>query len=295
MGRLVVSGANGFLGSEIIRNAVESGIKVVAVTSRTQEMEDTFKDACHAVETGKFLDGEYKLTNGDVFINCLFPTNADGYRMADGLEKVFRMTTAAKESGAGAFINISSQSVYPSQRTQPAEEDDTLCLETPYAVGKYSSEVFCDQVFNGMPHSSIRLASLIGVGFDQRIINRMAEQALRGNELKVIGGRQRYGFLDVRDAASGIVKMATGNLENWKKVYNLGSIESYTLVDVAETVVSEIGKRGITASYAVKEGTDTRNSSINAKRFMKDFAWEPVLSLALTTGDIIDSKMGKDL
>ncbi len=291
MERLVLSGAGGFLGSAIIRKAAELDIKIVAITSRPQEIKNVYGNTCDTLETKKILDGSCEFCRKDVFVNCMFPTNADGYRMADGLEKVFQMMTAAEEGGVGAFINISSQSVYASQRTQPAAEGDPLCLETPYAVAKYSSEAFCDQVFHGKPHTNIRLASLLGVGYDQRIINRMVDQALKGNELKVVGGMQRYGFLDVRDSAAGIVKMAMSDSGNWKQVYNLGRMESYTLIDVVQTIVSEMEKRGLAASYAVKEGTDTRNSSINAERFMKDFTWKPVITLEQTIGDIIDKKI----
>ena len=295
MERLVLSGAGGFLGSAIIRKAVNFDIKIVAITSRPQAIKNIYGNTCDTLETKKFLDGSCKFSGTDVFINCLFPTNADGYRMADGLEKVFQMMKAAEKSGDGAFINISSQSVYASQRIQPAVEGDPLCLETPYAVAKYSSESFCDHVFQGKPHTNIRLASLLGVGYDQRIVNRMVAQVLNGQELKIVGGMQRYGFLDVNDAAAGIVKMAMSNSGNWRPVYNLGRLESYTLIDVAQTIVSEMEKRGLSARYAVEEGTDTRNSSINAERFMMGFSWEPVIPLTQTIGDIIDRKMEKDL
>lgn len=294
MRRLVISGAGGFLGTAIIRKAVESDIKIVAITSRPQEIKNIYGDVCDTLETKEFLDGACEMFGTDVFINCLFPTNANGYRMADGLEKVFRLITSAEESGVGAFINISSQSVYASQREKAAVEGEPLCLETPYAVAKYSSEVFCDQVFQGKPHTNIRLASLLGIRYDQRIVNRMIGQALNGNELKVIGGMQRYGFLDVRDAAAGIVKMALSDFGNWKSVYNLGRMESYTLVDVVQIIVREMEKRGLAVSYEILEGTDIRNSSINTERFMKDFMWKPMITLAQTIGDIIDRKMDKD-
>lgn len=294
MRRLVIIGAGGFLGSAIIQEAKKLDLKIVAITSRPLEIKNTYGDICDTLETTKFLNGAYQMSGTDVIINCLFPTNANGYQMANGLEKVFRVITIAKESGAGTFINISSQSVYAPKREKAADEDETLCLETPYAVAKYSIEVFCDLVFQERPHTNIRLASLLGIGYDQRIVNRMVRQALEGKNLKVIGGMQRYGFLDVRDAAAGIVKMALSDFTNWKPIYNLGRSESYTLLDVVEIVVSEMKKRGLSVSYEILEGTDIRNSSINAERFMKDFMWKPAISLSQTIGNIIDEKMDKD-
>lgn len=292
MRRIIMTGASGFLGSEIIRESLKTeDIDVVAVTSKSEKIKEIAGDQCVIISTEDFLKNGFLFKENDVFVNCLFPTNADGRRMADGLEKVFAIITIARENGVEAFMNISSQSVYASQRTQPAREGDSLSLETAYDVGKYSSELFCNQVFKGVPHTNIRLASLLGIGYNQRIINRIVDYALKGNELEVVGGMQRYGFLDVRDAANGIVKMTKAEPKAWKETYNLGHQKSYTLIEVVECIVSELKKRGIMTGYVVHEGTDTRNSSIDASLFMEDFIWQPAHSLTQMTGDIIDSKL----
>ena len=287
--RLIVSGAGGFLGSNIIKTAAERGIDVLAITGSAD------LGSCPIIaSTDDFLESGCLLDKKDIFINCLFPTNADGPKMADGLDKVFRMTDMAKRCGAGAFINISSQSVYASKRLSPAKESDLLSLETPYAVGKYSSEVLVNHIYAGNPHTNIRMASLLGVGYDQRIVNRMADRALKGEELSVVGGMQRYGFLDVRDAADGILRLALGDPDKWREIYNLGRNENYTLIEVAECIVKEIKEiTGQEITYCVSEGRDERNSSLDASLFMKDFDWSPKFSLSETTAAIIRSKIGK--
>lgn len=287
--RLVISGASGFLGSNIVRKAIAANIPVVAITSRTDAL-----SGVTAVSTEYFLKNGYPCSAEDVFINCLFPTNADGFKMANGLDKVYRMITMARKSGVGAFVNISSQSVYPSRRTAPAGEGEPLSLETPYAVGKYSSEVFLNQVFQEVPHTNIRMASLLGVGYEQRILNRMVDQALKGMQLKVVGGMQRYGFLDVRDAADGIVTLAQSDPRTWKEVYNLGRNESYTLMDVVECIVSGVkAQTGMETTYTVSEGQDDRNSSLDVASFMHDFRWAPAITLPETTAAIIQSKVNE--
>lgn len=292
MNRMIVSGASGFLGSMIIKRAIDlKNINIIAITSRPREASRIFGRNCRVVMLDDFLNGGFQFLHDDIFINCFFPTNADGYRMADGLEKGFKLMTAANDCGVGAFINISSQSVYESRRMQPANENAVLSLETGYAVGKYCSEVFCRQVFKEIPYTNIRLASLLGVGYDQRIINRMVDQALRGMELKIWGGMQRYGFLDVRDAADGLIRMAMSAPSYWKPQYNLGRMENYTLIEIADNIVEQLRSRGVISSYVIEKGTDMRNSSIDSSQFMKDFRWEPEIPLVQTIADIIESKM----
>lgn len=289
MRRIIVSGASGFLGSNIIMKAQEADIEVVAITNKSD-----VQSGITVVNTSKFLSNGYPCSSEDVFINCLFPTNADGYKMANGLEKVYGMIAKAHESGVDAFINISSQSVYASKRSASAKEEDPLCLETPYAVGKYSSEVFVNQVFSDRPHTNIRMASLLGVGYDQRIVNRMVVQALMGEQLKVVGGMQRYGFMDVRDAAAGLIKLATSDVRTWKETYNLSRNESYTLIDVVECIVAEMKQQvEMDVSYSVLDGQDDRNSAIDASTFMHDFIWKPEITLPETVATIIRSKLDK--
>jgi nucleoside-diphosphate-sugar epimerase len=286
MKRIIVSGANGFLGSNILAAAQEAGVEAVAVTRKPDA-----PFGAKAVSTAAFLAGDFACGAEDVLINCLFPTNADGYRMVTGLETVYQMIARAYESGIGALINISSQSVYASKRTAPAREGDPLCLETPYAVGKYSSEAFVNRVFSDRAHTNVRMASLLGVGYDQRIVNRMVMQALRGEPLRVVGGMQRYGFLDVRDAAAGLVKLALSDSAAWQEAYNLGRNESCSLIDVVECIVSEMQREtGMDVSYTVTEGEDLRNSSVDASLFQQTFDWRPNYTLAETTANIIRSK-----
>lgn len=289
MRRIIVSGAGGFLGTNIIKKAIEENIEVIGITTKPERLADI-----QCIKTDEFLEKGFSFCDEEVFVNCLFPTNADGYRMAAGLEKVYRVIRKAYRSGVKAFINISSQSVYSSKRTEPAKEEDPLCLETPYAVGKYSSEEYTNQVFGDIPHTNIRMASLLGVGYDQRIVNRMVDQALEGKKLKVLGGMQRYGFLDVRDAATGLVRLANSNPKMWKETYNLGRKESYSLLDVVGCIVIEMKNQlGMETKYTVIDGEDNRNSAIDPSHFMYDFDWRPTISLTQTTADIINSKRSK--
>ena len=286
MNRIVISGAGGFLGTHIIEEARKNSVPVLAITSNPDKI--AMRDI-ECMNLKDFLSGNICLKADDIFINCLFPTNADGVRMANGLRTVYELIIAAEKSGVGSFINISSQSVYPSKREQPADESAQLSLETPYAVGKYSTEAFTNQVFNGCPHTNIRLASLIGADYNQRIVNRMIIQALKGETLKVIGGMQRYGFLDVRDAAAGLVKIALSDSALWKDTYNLGRNESYTLIEIADLIRDQIKKElNMDVQYIIHDGEDNRNSSIIASSFIESFNWVPKVSITQTIEDIIN-------
>lgn len=62
----------------------------------------------------------------------------------------------------------------------PADENTVLCLESKYAVGKYATELLVNAICGkAVLHTNIGLASLIGAGFDQRIVNKMVNQIIK--------------------------------------------------------------------------------------------------------------------
>ena len=211
--------------------------------------------------------------------------------MADGLTKVDKCISRAKESGAIFIVNISSQSVYDPKRKRPAKETDLLCLESAYAVGKYSSELHCNYVCGDMPHTNIRLSSLIGVGYDVRIANRLIIQALEGRTIKIVGGMQQYGMLNVKDAANGIVELAKHSECDWKQAYNLGCSESINLLNLVRLIADVMEQYGIYIQYEVTDGFDNRNSSIDCSRFMQDFGWSPKITLRQSITEIVEEKL----
>ena len=192
-------------------------------------------------------------------------------------------------------INVSSQSVYSQKRVLPADENTVLCLESKYAVGKYATELLVNAICGkAVLHTNIRLASLIGAGFDQRIVNRLVNQIIKNNEIHIIGGKQVFGFLDVRDAASAIITM-TKSINNWYEVYNIGSRNSYTLIEIANTILDvaqeRYAKRG---SMILEQNNAFQNSSLNCSRFYEDFRWSQKYSIRQSVVDIMDYAYNQD-
>ncbi len=284
MKRIVISGACGFLGRNIIQTTMAQGVSVLALPTFPERLADI---PVEIVQIDRFLQGNVHLTKDDVFINCLFPTNnADGYRMADGLHVVYQTIRTARESGVGAFINISSQSVYSSKRTAPATEKDALCLETLYAVGKYSSEAYANQVFRDKPHTNLRMASLIGPNSDGRISNRFVKQVISGKDIHIVADSQVFGFLDVRDAAAGITKYALAAQNVWEEVLNLGSGHAYSLREIAECVVRVGSEFGYHSSVVIGESIgDMRNSELDGSKLEQLLDWKAMIPMEQTIRD----------
>lgn len=289
MKRILITGAGGFLGTELVRQmAGKQGVKVFALTSQKDKLKQVCGNAENVMplERNAVFEPGFSFAEIDILINCAFPRNTDGVQMADGLQYISSLLETAVAGGVKAVINISSQSVYSQMRMEPATENTELNLETKYAVGKYATELMTNSICRNIPHTNIRMASLIGAGFDQRLVNKFVKQVLAGNNLSIKGGKQLFGFLDVRDAATAIIAVAEGS--DWNEVYNLGPKRSDSLIEIAQCVqkvVAEVGFRE--TEIELTQTDDWQNSSMDSSRLREQFDWKEQFCLEDTIRSII--------
>lgn len=255
-------------------DSIDRGVSI-GHTASTDNIRYALRDEILGTGGEDFLEGA-------VVVNCAYPRNSTGTEVADGLRYIQQVLLAAVRHGAASIINISSQSVYSQKREEAASESAPICLESPYAVGKYAVELTLEALCGGSEtaYTNIRMASLIGPNFSQRITNRFVAQALAGNDLRVNAGRQCFGFLDVEDAVSGLCAILGSDSSTWKKAYNLGPAAGYSLTEIADLVCR------LSAKYCAKPvaclatpSDDCLNSSLDISLFSADFRWRPAVSM----------------
>lgn len=246
METVLITGASGFLGMELLRQLLaQERYRVIASTNSAEKLISAF-GAGRIEIVGREELLSKRLAGQDILcaINCAYPRNKSGFEMAEGLGYIENVLRWIAHSRIRALINISSQSVYDPTRSCAASEDCAPCLTTPYAVGKYMTERLVDALCEQIPHTSLRMSSLIGPGFNQRIVNRFTEKALKLEPLLVKCSPQRFGFLDCQDAAGAILSLLETNSSAWKAVYNVGSSKGYTLEDIVQTIERVFAARG---------------------------------------------------
>ena len=124
------------------------------------------------------------------------------------------------------------------------------------------------------------MASLIGPGFDQRLVNRLIRQALETGSISVKNNQQVFGFLDVEDAARGILSLADFPAERWKECYNLGIGTGYRLTEIAAAVQEVLrSKYGVETAADVQDGDERLNTAVNAERIAAETGFVPCISL----------------
>ncbi len=269
--RILITGAGGFLGRNLLslmRN--DNRFDVIALSSSIKDYEAT---NITVVDSDAGLNISWE--NVEAVLNCAFPRTEESTVMPSGMLYIKNILQKAAEEGVESVINISSQSVYSQKRENAADEDSPIVLESKYAVAKYASELMANSLCKQQRHTNIRLASLIGPGFNQRLINKFVEQAIKGNDINAIDSGQIYGFMDVVDAADGIksILLDEGPLD---EIYNLGIHGGYSIVELAEWAVKQCNNG---CKVNITEGNAYTNSMINCERFYRRFEWKPKISI----------------
>ena len=290
--RVVITGASGFLGSNLIERIKNSDeYKIYALSSHPIELrsrvqgkrvEYYFKDAVLGAQASDIL-------KGSIVVNCAYPRNSIGTDIADGLKYTQGVFESAVKYGAAGIINISSQSVYSQHRADVASEETSICIESPYAVGKYAVELMLESICRGTKtrFTNLRMASLIGPGFDQRIVNRFVMKIIKQEPVTIIRQDKKLGFLDVEDAVNAI--LAVCNMKNcsWQSVYNVGNGIGYTVEEIYETAAQLLKDRMTVNDPVYENGNDSSCTAVSYDLLNADTGFVPAVDLKTSVERII--------
>lgn len=287
--KIVITGASGFLGSNLIKRLEnEKDVTVYALSSKNLKASSANVISVHKDIIDR--DDAEDVFKDAVVVNCAFPRNVTGVEMANGLAYINRLFMTCKKYNAKVIINISSQSVYSQKRTVPADEETKVCLETPYAVGKYATELMLESTCEGseIAYTNVRMASLIGPEFDQRIINRLVKKALALEPITISVSDQRFGFLDVYDAVEAVVSLIVSDRLKWSKIYNVGNGAAVSLTDIIDVIGVVFKENNIpmpNISYVQEEKSGS--SAVTYQRIHDETGYTPKINLLMSTKRIL--------
>ncbi|WP_270816066.1 NAD-dependent epimerase/dehydratase family protein [Hungatella effluvii] len=287
--KIFITGAGGFLGKNIIRKLINTSNHAIYATSLNSEIMAEFESRILFIPNDAVSDFDF--SEVDIVINCAFPRAADGAGYAQGLDFLNELFKKIQPHTNCGMIDISSQSLYSSMRTEAAAENTQKVLEAVYDVGKYCMEILIDARLADHKRVHLRLASLIGPKFDQRIINRFVKLVIAEEDITINGGQQLFGFLDVRDCADAICAVINqwDRIDTSGQVYNVGAEESNslkTIADIAVQVGSQFGYDN--SKVLVKESDEWKNTSLDGRKFYNFFSWKPQYKLVDTTKSIYE-------
>jgi UDP-glucose 4-epimerase len=323
MKRYLITGGAGFIGSHMAERLVNDG-KIVTIiddlsTGRFENIkhlvgQPNFHFAIDTIANEVVMDR--LVSECDVIVHL---AAAVGVRLivekpvhtietnVNGTESVLKIARRYQVK----VLMASTSEVYGKSNDIPfAEEDDVVLGPTTRSRWSYAATKMVDEFLGlayyhekNLPVVIFRLFNTVGprqVGHYGMVIPRFIQQFLDGQPLTVYSdGKMTRCFMHVKDAVDAILKLAQ-TTEAVGQVFNIGSTEEISIIDLARTVLSvfdgtdELGPlddpriRFIPYEDAYTKGFEDMRRRVPDNSKVKAWTgWEPSHDLRKILGDVI--------
>lgn len=242
MAEILVTGASGFVGTNLCRRLSESGHDVTGLDAN----EPPFELPDSVELTVRDLTAKPSLPDVDVIAHLAGHAQVQQVieaprRAVENVETTNHVLTEAARTDA-AVVFTSSRDIYGATVT-PSESEVTLDAPNGYAASKIGCEALGNAYRNtrNVSFVALRLANVYGpMDLNRRVIPTFVALAEAGEELGVYGRGKILDFVHVRDACRAIATAVQRPHAIDGEAINVGSGVGTPLSAVAETVASEV-------------------------------------------------------
>jgi len=255
MNKIFVTGACGFIGSNLVDRLLKEGYKVVGwdnySTGRIEFLNNALNNPNFTLIEGDNLNvsalSEAMIGCDVVFhlaanADVRFGLNHPSKDLNQNTIATFNVLQAMKEQGIKKIIFSSTGSVYGESITIPTPENASFPIQTSlYGASKVACESLIQAYSEGYGFESyiFRFVSILGERYTHGHIFDFYKQLMEHPEyLNVLGdGTQRKSYLYVQDCVDAMLHVLTLNTETKVNIYNLGTNEYVQVNDSVRFII----------------------------------------------------------
>jgi len=241
---ILITGANGFLGSNLLKSFINSNNNVFAVSQSDKNIKQ-FKDKILFESNIKFdyFDLKDKIVkfNPNIIIHCAW-SGGNSYSDINKLDQYYHnislslsLLEIAKECKLSRFIGIGSFAEY-GIITDKAKETQPDNPNTHYGLSKscfkFISKMFCEQ--NNNSWSWIRPCYVYGSGdVATRLIPSVISKLKNKENITLSSCNVTIDYLHISDFCDGVCSIVDNRLDG---IYNVCSGNEYNLKDILKYI-----------------------------------------------------------
>lgn len=280
MSRLLVTGAAGFIGRQMVTLARDQGHEVIESRAQGEALVGELREGLPAgIEAVVHLAGRYPLRGQPALTTTqLFNAN---------VAPTMALLDACARQDIRRAVLASTANVYAPAADGAIGEDAPLALRNGYAVTKRCAELLVTH-HGGV---SLRLFNVYGPGSrGGDVLGSIARRALGGDTVHMRDDRPVRDFVHVADVARALLAAATCTTP-LPPAINIGSGQGTRIRDLARAVLDAAGRDDhAVPDYHTGDPVDVSIADIRLAREV--LGWQPLLSLAEGIDTVIDALAG---
>jgi len=308
--KIIVTGAEGFIGSHLTERLLEEGADVTALVQYNSFNNWGFIDT-FSKETIKSLnivtgdirdyDGISKLIKGNEIVFHLAALIAIPYSYLSPTAYIktnvigtTNILEASKEWGAEKIIHTSTSEVYGTLKYAPIDEDHPLQGQSPYSASKIGADMVAESFYRSYqtPVTIIRPFNTYGPRQSARAaIPTIISQILAGQkEIRLGSLSPTRDFNFVKDTVEAFIKVAESR-ETVGEVINAGTGTEISIGETAEKIIALIGKNVKIVSEELRlrpENSEVNRLCADNTKIKRMTGWENNYTLEQGLKETID-------
>jgi UDP-glucose 4-epimerase len=292
--RIVVTGAAGFIGSNLTDHLLKLGAKVIGIDNlfngRLENLENAMKNKNFQFHKGDIRDLNFLLDVFEdtdiIYHEAAFASVPQSVKMPENCNDVnvngiLNILNAARRLDIGKVIFASSSSVYGEAKTLKKTEDMRRVPISPYGVAKLACEAYMYAYYHvyGLKTTSLRYFNVYGP--KQRddspytgVIAIWFNRARNNQNLIVFGdGEQSRDFTYVNDVVQA--NILAGEKDAPGEIINIGAGNPITLTNLGKLILKLTGKEELKLEYTDPRPGDIKHSFADLSKSKRLLGFQP--------------------
>ncbi|MBU5676661.1 NAD-dependent 4,6-dehydratase LegB [Alkaliphilus sp. MSJ-5] len=310
MSKILVTGADGFIGSHLVESLIEKGNKVRAfvyynsfntwgwldtlpknILKEVEVFTGDIRDPNGVREAMKEIDEAYHLA---ALIAIPFSYHSPDSYVDTNIKGTLNVLQAAKDLHTSRILVTSTSEVYGTAQYVPIDEKHPFQGQSPYSATKIGADRIAESFYRSfdMPITIVRPFNTYGPRQSARaVIPTIITQLLAGKEEIRLGSlTPTRDFNYVKDTVNGFIEIAKSDKAIGEEI-NIATQQEISIGQLAEEMINQINPNAqiICDEQRLRPENSEVNRLLGSNEKIKQFtSWEPKYNLKTGLAETIE-------